>query len=86
MKFLKIKLFTNKLNIEFEFYTKKLGFKAIKQTQDSFTVKVGWTEIEFEKSKIPHIYHYCFLIPSTLLNNALEWMDKKVDILSLIHI
>lgn len=65
---MKFKLFTNKLDSEFDFYTKKLDFQPIKQTQSSFIIKIGWTELEFEKSDIEHTYHYCFLIPYTLLS------------------
>jgi len=83
MKFKKLKLFTNKLESELRFYSETLGFKILEQNSTSFSVKVGWSELAFEKSDKEHSYHYCFLIPSNKLHQALEWMESRVDIIDL---
>lgn len=81
MKIRKLQLFTNKLEKERQFYTEKLGFPCIALTPTSFTVKIGWSDLTFVQSDEAHIYHYCFLIPSNKLHEALVWMTKRTDIL-----
>ncbi|MCB2209014.1 MAG: glyoxalase [Bacteroidetes bacterium] len=83
MKFKKLKLYTNKLESELKFYSITLGFKIIEQSKNSFSVKIGWSELTFEKSEKEYQYHYCFLIPSNKLNEALKWMEKRVVIIDI---
>ncbi|MEO9891427.1 VOC family protein [Aurantibacter sp.] len=83
MRFKKLKLYTNKLESEFDFYSKKLGFKIIERTDNSFIVKAGWTHLEFQKSVTEHKYHYCFLIPWNHLNQALKWFENRVEIIKI---
>jgi len=78
MKFRKLKLYTNKLELEKRFYSEVLGFQITYKSSDSFSVKIGWSELTFEKSEIENKYHYCFLIPSNKLNEALEWLEKEL--------
>ena len=49
MKIRKLKLFTHKLELEKTFYAQTLGFEIIKSNSNYFTLKVGWTELTFEK-------------------------------------
>ena len=83
MKILQLKLYTDKLEQEKKFYSETLGFKLLEETSNHFTVKTGWTELTFEQSKNSHLYHYCFLIPSNQLNQALEWIKKRVLIIDI---
>ncbi|MFA9388314.1 MAG: VOC family protein [Prolixibacteraceae bacterium] len=83
MKFKKLKLYTNRLESELIFYSETLGFKIKEQSTNSFTVKIGWSEFSFEQSKKEHKYHYCFLIPANQLNQALEWMEKRTEIIEI---
>ena len=83
MKIRKIKLYTNKLEEEKTFYSETLGFNIVESNSNSFSVKVGWTDLTFEKNKKQHIYHYCFLIPSNKLQQALEWMEKRIPIIEI---
>ena len=83
MRIQKLKLYTNKLEEEKEFYATTLGFRVIESNPNRFTLKVGWSELTFEKSENAHTYHYCFLIPANKLFRALEWMEKRVDIIPL---
>lgn len=83
MKFKKLKLFTNKFEEELVFYSQTLGFNIIKQNRNSFTVKIGWSELSFDKSENEHSYHYCFLIPSNKLHQAFEWMERRVEIIDI---
>lgn len=83
MKFKKLKLYTHKLESELKFYSETLGFEIIEKNSHSFSVKVGWSELMFEKSDKEHTYHYCFLIPANKLNQALKWMGKRTDIVNI---
>lgn len=83
MRFKKLKLYTNKLESELEFYSKTLGFEVLKQTSNHFSVKIGWSELVFEKTEREYKYHYCFLIPSNKLNEALKWMEKRTEIVNI---
>ncbi|WP_299184756.1 glyoxalase [uncultured Aquimarina sp.] len=83
MKIQKLKLYTNKLVLEKQFYSETLGFEILESTVNHFTLKIGWSELTFEKSEKDYKYHYCFLIPSNKLNQAIEWMEKRVPILDL---
>lgn len=83
MKFKKLKLFTDKLESQLNFYVEVLGFQLLNKTDNSFSVKAGWSELTFEKSEIEYYYHYCFLIPSNQLKQALEWMGKRVEIIDI---
>lgn len=83
MKFKKLELYTHKLESELKFYSETLGFKIVSQNSDSFSVKVGWSVLSFKKSENINKYHYCFLIPANKLNQALEWMERRVDIINI---
>lgn len=83
MKFKKIKLYTHKLESELKFYSETLGFEIIEKNSQSFSVKVGWSELMFEKSDKEHTYHYCFLIPANKLDQALKWMEKRTEIVNI---
>ncbi len=83
MKFKYLKLYTNKLELEKKFYSEILGFKIIDGNSDFFSLKIGWSELSFEKSEIEHKYHYCFLLPSNKINEALEWMGKRTEIIDI---
>lgn len=83
MRFKKLKLYTHKLESELKFYSETLGFQIIEQNTNYFSVKVGWSELAFEKTERKCTYHYCFLIPSNKLHQALKWMEKRTDILTI---
>jgi len=83
MKIKKLSLFTNNLGLEKIFYSETLGFKILKETVDSFTLRIGWSKLTFMKSDKAHKYHYCFLIPSNKLNEALKWIEKRVSVLDI---
>lgn len=83
MKFKKLKLYTNQLEAEFEFYSKTLGFEVLERNTNYFSVKIGWSELSFEKTQREYKYHYCFLIPSNKLNEALKWMEKRTEIVNI---
>ena len=83
MKFKKLTLYTNQLQSEYAFYVEALGFEVLERDPDSFSVKVGWSELSFIQSESAHIYHYCFLIPANKLHEALDWMEKRTEVVDI---
>ncbi|SMC65750.1 VOC family protein [Moheibacter sediminis] len=83
MKIKELTLLTHKLLQEKIFYTKTLGFELVNEDLNSFSVKVGWSILTFQESNDQHNYHYCFLIPSNNLNEALHWVEKKWNIIEM---
>lgn len=83
MKIRKLKLYTNKLELEKTFYSETLGFEIIESNSNYFTLKIGWSKLTFEKTEKEYKYHYCFLIPSNKLEQAMEWMEKRVPIVDI---
>ncbi|MEM6265311.1 MAG: glyoxalase [Bacteroidota bacterium] len=81
MKITKLVLNTNRLASEKKFYSAASGFELIASTPDHFTVKIGWSELTFRKSRRPHTYHYCFLLPSNKLQQGIEWLAKRVELI-----
>jgi len=83
MKFKKLNLYTNKLEEELEFYSNILGFECSKQSNDRFSVRLGWSELSFTRTNQAYNYHYCFLIPANKLSEALDWVGKRTEILEI---
>ncbi|WP_040281608.1 VOC family protein [Psychroserpens damuponensis] len=83
MRFKTLKLYTHILEAELHFYSEILGFELIDKSNNTFTVKVGWSMLTFERSEKISQYHYCFLIPANQLHQALKWMSERVDVIEL---
>ena len=79
MKIKELKLFTNQLEKQKEFFLKVLGFEFLDETENEFCLKIGWSKLRFVKSNKIHTYHYCFLIPSNKLMESLEWMNNRTE-------
>ena len=79
MKITELKLFTNQLEKQKEFFLKVLGFELLDEKENEFCLKIGWSKLRFVKSDKIHIYHYCFLIPSNKLMESLEWMNNRTE-------
>ncbi len=83
MRIKKLTLQTHKLEEEKTFYGTTLGFNIVHQDQHSFTVKIGWSQLTFQRSDVQYRYHYCFLIPRNQLPAALAWMQQRTSILDI---
>ena len=81
MRIKKINLYTDQLEANREFFASNLGLELVLDEQSRFTVRVGWSELSFTYSPEAHNYHYCFLIPSNKIHEALDWMQRRVPIL-----
>ena len=81
MRLKKVTLFTDKLESERAFQVNVMNFELLNSCASSFTIKVGWSEIKYVKSIRKHKYHYCYLIPSNQLENALKWLKKRTNVI-----
>ncbi|NNF34969.1 MAG: hypothetical protein HKN68_12725 [Saprospiraceae bacterium] len=73
MKIKRLKLFSNDLIKQKEFFEQSLGLRIGSYSSNTITFHIGWSNLVFEFSPLPHHYHYCFLIPSNGINEALVW-------------
>jgi hypothetical protein len=80
MRIKALTLFSNDLKSQKLFYQETLGFVPTDETDDSFTINVGWSNLTFKKSVEKFCYHYCFLIPSNKLEEALLWFSNRIGI------
>lgn len=83
MKIKELSLFTNNLESEKKFYSKTLGFETIYSSHNQFSLRIGWSQLTFKQSKEYYCYHYCFLIPSNKLLEAMAWMESRTTVLAI---
>ena len=81
MKIKSITLLAKDLEAQKSFYRDTLGIDLVEESSYAFTIRIGWSTLTFRKSNEKYIYHYCFLIPSNKLDEALEWFGARLDIL-----
>lgn len=77
-----LSLYTQSLEAEKAFYRDTLGF-AIDEKEDSFSVQIGTSILQFVKSEDAHLYHYCFLIPRNQLQDAVAWLGERLPVLEI---
>ena len=82
MKIRELQLYTNELEKTKSFYTTILAFEPIEETENQFSLQIGWTKLTFVKSDEEHIYHFSFLVDKTLFDDAFVWMKNRVEILN----
>ncbi|MFJ7935372.1 VOC family protein [Sporosarcina sp. NPDC096371] len=76
----KVKLYSNELAKTKDFYVTLLGFNLLDETEDSFVIEAGKSELEFQQSNLNDhpSYHFAFDIPSNQFKAAKEWAKAKV--------
>ena len=80
MKIKELILFTNNLEKQLEFYTNVLELELVKKTTKSFSLKAGESVLTFKLRENFTPYHVAFNIPTNKENEALNWLNKRVDI------
>lgn len=81
MRIKTLTLYSNDLESQKSFYQHTLGFNLAEETNDFFSVDIGWTKLTFKKSDETHHYHYCFLIPANKLDETYKWFEGRMDII-----
>ena len=63
-----------------DFYITLLGFNLLHETEDSFVIQAGESELEFQQSHVNDrpFYHFAFDIPSNQFKDAKKWVEAKV--------
>lgn len=80
MNIRELHLYTGSVDLLTGFYSEVLGLKITEY--DNLKVKVGSTDLIFmeEKSSNPY-YHFAVNIPENRINEAVEWLKPKVNLI-----
>ncbi len=82
MKIKELRLYTSNLVEQFEFYSNVLKFEVLNKTSKKCSFRVGKSMLTFIHKINTAPYHFAFNIPSNKENEALNWLKKRVEILS----
>ncbi len=64
------------------FYTHKFKFPLVNESVDHFTLKLGESELCFRENRLrKSYYHFAFNISYSAVDQALDWLHQKVDLL-----
>ena len=80
MEFLELRLSTRDLTRQRDFYGRTLGLALLEETPKSFTVKAGFTALQFSAAEF-RPYHFAFSIPENKLAEAKAWLLERVELL-----
>lgn len=84
MDILELTLLTNNINETEKFYTGLLGLEIIEKNNSSISFLTQQSKLTFNKTENQKpFYHFAFNIPNNKLNEALIWINSKIDIISL---
>jgi catechol 2,3-dioxygenase-like lactoylglutathione lyase family enzyme len=76
-----IELSTTDLVAAKQFYHLLLGFPLLEETDTMLSIATGSSVLSFVKSEMPAFYHVAFLIPSNQVQEAMQWVNSKTDVL-----
>ena len=81
MKIKELILFTNKLDLQIDFYATVLELSIVISTPEYTSFQVGNSILTFKYRKEIKPYHFAVNIPSNKEKQALYWLKERVDIL-----
>ena len=81
MKIKEVILFTNNIQNQKRFYKSVLGFEQLLDSSDKISFKAGESVLSFKFSEKAKPYHMAFNIPSNAINDALIWLQKRIEVL-----
>lgn len=64
------------------FYSDMLGLPIIDESVRGVSFKIGQSILRFEEKSNTRPYHFAIHIPSNMIDQALEWLKTKVEILT----
>jgi catechol 2,3-dioxygenase-like lactoylglutathione lyase family enzyme len=82
MKINRLILYTAQLEEQTTFYKDVLGFKLVEKTPDHSSFKTGTSILSFYYRETSTPYHFAFNIPSNQINEALQWLKQRVEVLT----
>lgn len=77
----KLTLHSKDFNKQVRFFRDCLGFD-VAYSDNSATINMGLSKLEFIKGHVDGKYHYCFLIPCNQIKEALDWLSNRLDLIS----
>ncbi len=81
MRIEELKIYTQKLEEQTEFYKNVLGLKLLGKSHDQVTFKMGESILKITYSATAQPYHFAINIPSNKELESLEWLKQRLDIL-----
>ncbi|MFB4166915.1 VOC family protein [Virgibacillus sp. JSM 102003] len=82
MEIKSVTLYTESIKEMRKFYVDCFGFPLIKESENSFRIVVGSSELEFTSEHVngkPY-YHFAFNIPSNKFDEAKSWVRERVSL------
>ncbi|MCZ4320254.1 VOC family protein [Aequorivita viscosa] len=80
MKIKELTLHTSQIALQKKFYGEVLGLKIFRDDENEISFKAGNSILNFLNKEISQPYHFAFNIPSNKVNDALNWLKKRVEI------
>ncbi len=81
MKIRELKIYTQNLTNQINFYSKTIGFELIEVSENEAVFSIGNSRLKLVKSEKSFPYHFAINIPSNKINQALRWLKDRVNIL-----
>lgn len=83
MKITVATLWTNQVKPMQDFYTGTLSFPLVEETETSFAVQIGTSQLRFEQDMMQQEkqYHFAFNIPGDAFKLAKNWLQQHVPLL-----
>ena len=79
-----LEILSNNIDGTFAFYSDILGLPIVNRDERSLTLKSGNTLLRFEESDVAEaMYHFAFNIPCNKIEEAVEFMSSRTDLLKL---
>lgn len=76
----KLRLHSDNIDQQVSFFRNILGL-VTRSSEGLLSIDVGTSVLEFVDSPVDGKYHYCFLIPSNQIEEAKEWLSKRLDLI-----
>jgi catechol-2,3-dioxygenase len=81
MKIKELKIYTQNLREQIDFYSNLIGLKLIETSENEVQFMVGRSILKIVQSEKFKPYHFAINIPCNKENEALKWLKKRVKIL-----
>lgn len=81
MQIKELKIYSNQLAEQTDFYSNILGLKCIKMSEKQVSFQVGSSILTIQSREKATPYHFAINIPSNKENEALAWLKERVEIL-----
>ena len=81
MKIKELKIYTNNLLGQIDFYTNKIGLELIERSEFQGVFQIGRSKLTMAQSDQFTPYHFAINIPCNKEIEAIEWLKKRVKIL-----